>query len=267
MIPSICFKGISKKIKIEMEKEDTNLIYGINPVTEALNKRSQFQKIVIEDGKKNPRLQKIVAMARQQSVKVEFLEGKLFSKKFGKHSQQGVVGFRSAKECLSLEQLMSQANELDSAPTLVALDEVQDPHNMGAIIRSAEVMGIHGLIVPNRRSAPLNETVAKCSSGALESLPIAEVVNMARALEDLKEAGFWIGGVDLDGETEVYQHNFDQPTVLVFGGEGKGVRPLVKKSFDFSLTIPMKHSDNSLNVSNACAIVFYEILRQKKMST
>ena len=249
-----------------MEKENPNLIYGINPVTEALNKRSQFQKIVIEDGKKNPRLQKIVATARQQSVKVEFLDPKLFSKKFGKNSQQGVVGFRSAKECLDLEELIAQANELDEAPTLVALDEVQDPHNMGAIIRSAEVMGIHGLIVPNRRSAPLNETVAKCSSGALESLPIAEVVNMVRALEDLKEAGFWIGGVDLDGTTEVYQHKFDQPTVVVFGGEGKGVRPLVKKSFDFSLTIPMKHTDNSLNVSNACAIVFYEILRQKKLS-
>jgi len=250
-----------------MEEKNSNLIYGINPVTEALNKKSQFQKIVVEDGKKNPRLQKIIDSARKQSVKVEFLDSKLFSKKFGKHSPQSVVGFRSAKSCLSLEELINQSRRLDTAPTLVALDEVQDPHNMGAIIRSAEVMGIHGLIVPNRRSAPLNETVAKCSSGALESLPIAEVVNMARALEDLKEAGFWIGGVDLDGETEVYQHNFDQSTVLVFGGEGKGVRPLVKKSFDFSLTIPMKHTDNSLNVSNACAIVFYEILRQKKTSS
>lgn len=249
-----------------MEEKNSNLIYGINPVTEALNKRSQFQKIVVEDGKKNPRLQKIIDSAREQSVKVEFLDGKLFSKKFGKHYPQSVVAFRSAKQCLSLEELISQNKGFDTAPTLVALDEVQDPHNMGAIIRSAEVMGIHGLIVPSRRSAPLNETVAKCSSGALESLPIAEVVNMARALDDLKEAGFWIGGVDLDGETAVYQHNFDQPTVLVFGGEGKGVRPLVKKSFDFSLTIPMKHSDNSLNVSNACAIVFYEILRQKKTS-
>jgi 23S rRNA (guanosine2251-2'-O)-methyltransferase len=250
-----------------MEEKNSNLIYGINPVTEALNKQSKFQKIVVEDGKNNPRLQKIIDTAREQSVKVEFLNGKLFSKKFGKYSPQSVVGFRSAKKCLSLEELISQSKELDTAPILVALDEVQDPHNMGAIIRSAEVMGIGGLIVPSRRSAPLNETVAKCSSGALESLRIAEVVNMARALEDLKEGGFWIGGVDLDGETAVYQHNFDQPTVVVFGGEGKGVRPLVKKSFDFSLTIPMKHSDNSLNVSNACAIVFYEILRQKRLSS
>ena len=166
-----------------MEKENSNLIYGINPVTEALNKQSKFQRIVVEDGKNNPRLQKIIDTARQQSVKVEFLDGKLFSKKFGKYSPQSVVGFRSAKICLSLEELISQSKGLDFAPTLVALDEVQDPHNMGAIIRSAEVMGVHGLIVPSRRSAPLNETVAKCSSGALESLRIAEVVNMMGVIE------------------------------------------------------------------------------------
>jgi len=249
-----------------MGKENSNFIYGINPVAEALNQRSKFQKIVVEDNKKNPRLQEIISTARKQSIRIEFLESRLFSKRFGKYSPQGIVGYRPAKHCLTLEELIIKTKELDSVPTLVALDEVQDPRNMGAIIRSAKVMGIHGIIIPSRRSAPLNETVAKCSVGALESINIAEVSNMLRALENLKRFGFWIVGVDLYGTTEVFHHNFIQPSVLIFGGESKGIRPSIKKSFDFSLSIPMKHSNNSLNVSNACAIVFYEVLRQKKLS-
>ncbi|MFQ5716279.1 MAG: 23S rRNA (guanosine(2251)-2'-O)-methyltransferase RlmB [Nitrospinales bacterium] len=149
-------------------------------------------------------------------------------------------------------------------PTLAVLDGIQDPQNLGAVIRSAEALGIHGIILPRRRTAPLNETVAKCSSGALETIPIAMAINLANALKLLKKHGFWVVGVDTDGKKPCYRLSFDSPTALLIGSEGKGIRPLLKRACDFTVSIPMKGKVGSLNVSAASAVLFYEILRQKR---
>lgn len=239
-----------------------NFIYGINPVQEAL-KAGRCHKIVIEDGKQHSRIRPITDLARTQGIRIEALPGQVFKKKYPSCVHQGVIAYISEKETVSLSGLVELAFQADPQPTLVLLDEIQDPHNMGAIIRSAEVLGIQGLIIPKHRSAPLNETVAKCSAGAIEILPVAWVTNLAQAIEELKEAKFWIVGVDMDGEKKCHEFDFNMPTALVIGGEEKGIRPIVKKACDFTVCIPMKGQIQSLNASTASAVVFYEILRQK----
>ena len=168
---------------------------------------------------------------------------------------------------LKLPDLMDRAFTQTPHPVLVLVDEIQDPQNLGALIRSAYVLGMQGLVLPERRSAPLNETVAKCSSGAMESLPIATVTNLNRALERLKDAKFWIVGVDMDGERPCYEFEFNLPTALVIGGEGKGIRPSVKKACDFTVSIPMDGHLGSLNAATAASIVFYEIQKQRRAAT
>jgi len=164
-----------------------------------------------------------------------------------------------------LEELIELAFQKSPLPILVALDSIQDPQNLGAIIRSAEALGIHGIVLPKNRTSAINETVAKCSSGAIEYLPIAWVTNLTRGIEQLKKAGFWVAGIAPDGNTPCYQHKFDAPMVLVIGGEEKGIRPLLKKSCDVTLKIPMEGSLGSLNASAAAAVIFYETLRQKNI--
>ena len=175
-----------------------------------------------------------------------------------------MVGIFAIIQGLELDELVQRAFQKSRLPVLVVLDSIQDPQNLGAIIRSAETLGIQGMILPKNRTSTLNETVAKCSSGAIEHLPIAWVTNLTRGIEHLKEKGFWIAGVVPDGNTPCHQYKFDTPIVLVLGGEEKGIRPLLKKSCDVTLNIPMQGAIGSLNASAAAAILFYEALRQKK---
>ena len=165
---------------------------------------------------------------------------------------------------MSLDELIRQAFQKTSKPTLAVLDCIQDPQNIGALIRSAEAQGINGIILPKNRSAPLNETVVKCSSGAIETVAITTVINLAKTLETLKKNGFWIIGVDMNGEKTCDRFSFDSPIALVLGNEEKGIRPLLKRNCDFTVSIPMGGIVGSLNVSTAGAILFYEILRQKR---
>ena len=164
---------------------------------------------------------------------------------------------------MTLDDLIANALKESEHPILVLPDGIQDPHNLGAIIRSAEAMGIQGMVLPRHRVASLNETVAKCSSVAVEKLPVTWVTNLTNAIEKLKEAGFWIVGIDPVGKTSCYDFKFEMPVALLIGGEGKGIRPLLKKTCDFTLVIPMVGSMNSLNTSAAGAVIFYEVLRQK----
>lgn len=221
-------------------------------------------KIVVDKGKQNPAIRSILEICQSSQIKVETLSRGAFRKKYGACSTQGIVGQFTSKEMLHLDELVRQAYQQTASPTLAMLDGIQDPQNMGAIIRSAEVLGVQGVIIPKRRTAPINETVAKCSAGAVETLPIAATESFAQAIQDLKKAGFWIVGVDMAGGQPCGQFKFDMPTALVIGGEEKGVRPLIKKSCDFMVSIPMAGKINSLNASAASAIIFYEILRQKK---
>lgn len=248
-------------------QEKDNFIFGVNPVYEALKaSKRRCYKIVLEEGKGHSRIRAILDLARPQGVRVETLPRPVFQKKYHSGSHQGIIAYFSDKETLSLEDLIQQAFQADPQPTLVLLDEIQDPHNVGAIIRSAEVLGVQGVVITKHRSAPLNETVAKCSAGAMEMMPMAWVTNLSQTVEELKQAGFWTVGVDIDGEKQCGQFDFNMPTALVIGGEEKGIRPGLRKVCDFTVSIPMRGTIGSLNASAAAAVVFYEVLRQKELS-
>ncbi|MBC8287529.1 MAG: 23S rRNA (guanosine(2251)-2'-O)-methyltransferase RlmB [Nitrospinae bacterium] len=249
-----------------MKSAEQSLIVGINPVMEALlaSKRRCY-RLIVEQGKTPPRIQAVIELAKEKCIPIEPLPKSAFQNKFKKQVHQGIAGYFSVIVTLELESLIETAFQKSSLPTLVILDGIQDPQNLGAIIRSAETLGIQGMILPKHGTSSLTETVAKCSSGAIEHLPIAWVTNLARCMEQLKEAGFWIAGVVPDGEMPCYQYQFDTPVALVIGGEEKGIRPLLKKSCDVTLAIPMKGKLGSLNAASASTVVFYENLRQKKM--
>jgi 23S rRNA (guanosine2251-2'-O)-methyltransferase len=248
-----------------MEDKKPSILYGINPVLEALKAgKRQCHKIVVKDKNANSRIQSVSTLARSLQVKVETLPQKEFQHKYGNYAHQSIIGYFSPKKPLELKELIQQALKAEPTPALVVLDGIQDPQNLGAIIRAAQTLGIQGVILPERRSASLTETVAKCSAGAIEQLPIASVNNLAQTLERLKKAGFWIVGVDSGGKTPCYEFQFDMPVALIIGGEEKGIRPLLLKNCDFTINIPMMGTLDSLNAATASAVVFYEILRQKK---
>jgi len=247
-----------------MKSVDNSIIYGLNPVFEAFKARKRrCYKLVIEHGKNQTRLQALIKLAHENKVHIETIPKTIFQKKYRNHNHQGVVGIFSVIQTLALKELIEISFKNSRLPVLVAIDSIQDPQNLGAIIRSADAFGIQGMILPKNRTSTLNETVAKCSSGAIEHLLISTTTNLVRGIEQLKEAGFWIVGVIPDGSTHCYQYKFDAPTVLIIGGEEKGIRPLLKKSCDSTLKIPMEGSLGSLNASAAAAVIFYEVLRQK----
>ncbi len=245
-------------------KNRQEIVYGVHPLQQALalGKRECY-KIVLEKGKPPARLASLLDLAKTQGTRVEALPSEVFRKKYGKLNHQGMVGYFSPIQTLELETLIEQAFQSCPHPALVLADEIQDPQNLGALIRSAWVLGLQGLILPRHRSAPLNETVAKCSAGAIESLPVACVSNLKQAADSLKEKGFWIVGVDMEGDRACYEFDFNTPVALIIGGEEKGVRPILKKACDFTVSIPMAGELGSLNASTAAAIVFYEIQKQR----
>lgn len=248
-----------------MEDRKLTLVYGINPIWEALSaQKRRCHKILLKEGKPNPRIQSILKLAKSVGVKVETVPKPQFQKNYGAYAHQNIIGYFSPIDLLELDDLVRQAFHTTAHPTLVILDEIQDPQNLGAIIRSAEVLGIQGLIVPERRSAPLNDTVAKCSAGAIERLPLSSVQNLANTLDTLKKEGFWIVGVEPQAKTACYEFQFDLPVAVIIGGEEKGIRPLLRKKCDFTLAIPMQGKLNSLNATAASTVIFYEILRQKQ---
>jgi 23S rRNA (guanosine2251-2'-O)-methyltransferase len=248
-----------------MNSFDHSTIFGLNPVFEALKARKRrCYKLIIEQGKSQTRFNSLIELARENKVPIETIPKTDFKKIYRSHNHQGIVGIFAIIQALELDELVQQAFERSQLPVLVVLDSIQDPQNLGAIIRSAETLGVHGMVLPKNRTSTINETVAKCSSGAIEHLPIAWVTNLTRGVEQLKEKGFWIAGVVPDGDTPCHEYKFDTPVVLVLGGEEKGIRPLLKKTCDVTLNIPMQGAIGSLNASAAAAILFYEALRQKK---
>ncbi len=250
-----------------MREKKPNLIFGIHPVTKALNNRQrECYKLVVKEGAAKSRIGAVLPLAKARRVKVETLPAAAFNEKYRGHVHQNIIGYFSAKKSLDLEDLIAQALEHDPAPTLVLLDEIQDPQNLGAILRSAEALGIQGIVLPRRRSAPLSEAAAKSSAGAIEHLDCATVSSLSLAVDLLKKAGFWIVAVDAAGGTPCHAFSFDMPHALIIGGEAKGIRPLLRKKCDFHVSIPMTGATEALNASAAAAVIFYEILRQKKSS-
>jgi len=233
-------------------------------VREALESGRAIDHISIARGRHGERLEELVRRARQRGVPVRFEDRAQVDRLAGTSQHQGVVAFVAAKKMLGLEDLLAGASAADAGKgLLVLLDGVEDPHNLGAIVRTALAAGADGVVIPERRAAPLTEAVERASAGALAHLPVARVTNLVRAMEKLKEAGYWLVGLDeraAKGYTEV---DFTQPTAVVLGGEGKGLHELTRKRCDFLVSIPTTGPVRSLNVSVAAGIVLFEAVRQR----
>ncbi len=243
---------------------EDQLVWGIHPVLELLEARPRsIHELLIQKGKTSRKLQEIIDLARKHQVKVKFTT-LIRTPGSRQMNHQGVVARTMPLETLN-EQDFLQLIMASGTPFVLALDSIQDPHNLGAIIRSAAAAGVTGLILPKDRSAPLTGTVAKISAGALTHLPVCQSTNFVRMLQKLKEQGIWVYGTIKDGGTSIYQTTFSGPLCLVIGGEEKGIRPLVKDQCDFRVTIPMQRKIDSLNASVAAAVVIFEIVRQKEL--
>ena len=233
-----------------------SILSGIHPVAEALRAHHPLDRILIAQGAGGPRLQEIIDLARRASVAVRFEPRSALDRLAGSSAHQGVVAMGAAKKYADL-------NEVSSSDLIVVLDGVEDPHNLGAIVRTAHAAGAGGIIIPERRAAGVTDVVAKAAAGALEHLPITRVTNINRTLEELKESGHWIYGLDERGTEDYHQVEYTTPTVIVLGGEGKGLHEQVRKHCDVLVRIPMHGKISSLNVSVATGVVLFEWRRRR----
>ena len=243
-----------------MKEFQDNIIIGRNPVIEALKTGREIEKICIAKGTEGS-IKKIEAMAAEAGLSV-FYEEKRVLDKISPGNHQGVIAYVSAYVYCDVEDIMERAVKSGEDPFIIILDGVEDPHNLGAVMRTAEACGAHGIVIPKRRSASVNATVVKASAGAAEHVLCARVPNIGQVIDKLKGFGVWIAACDTGGEP-YYKSNLNGGVGLVLGGEGTGLGTLVKKKCDFTLSIPMKGQINSLNVSNAAAILMYEVRRQR----
>ena len=238
-------------------------IYGINSVTEALKARGRaFEWVGMAKERHDIRLQRLIEDCRRLSVPVRFLQRTELDRMAGNAAHQGVVAVTSAKQYNDLADVI--AAKRGNHALLVVLDGVEDPHNLGAILRTADAAGANGVVIPERRAAAVTGTVTKASAGASEHLPIAKVTNISRTIEELKESNVWTVGLDERGAQTYDSLDYNMDCALVLGGEGKGLHDLVKRKCDFLVSIPMLGKVPSLNVSVAAGVVLYEIVRQRR---
>ena len=230
---------------------------------EALRSGRPINKILIAEGGQPGSLREIFSMAREGNIPVQKAERRRLNKFVPETAHQGVVALAAAREYVEVEDILASVKP-GEAPLLILLDEINDPHNLGAILRTADASGVHGVIIPRRRSAPLTQVVAKSSAGAVEYVPVARVANLAMTMEDLKKKGLWIAGADAAGEELYWDARLDGPLALVIGGEDKGLGRLVKERCDLLVRFPLHGRVNSLNASVAAALFAYEGLRQRR---
>lgn len=239
-------------------------IVGRNAVREALKGKRTLQRILVSDEPARGALLEIIGMARDAGIEVRRTPIQQLNK-YGKNTpHQGVVAVVSQVAFTSLDEVLLSA---EPNPLLVILDGIEDTHNVGAIIRTAECAGATAVIIPKRHGAPINETVAKTSAGAIEHIPIVQIGNVVQTLKYLKEKGFWVLGAHMEGEGLLYDTDMTVPTVLVIGNEAKGISRLVKETCDFLVRIPMYGQLNSLNASVAAALLLYEAVRQRHVKS
>ena len=245
----------------ENDRED--VIEGRNAVIEALRAGRAIDKIYIAKGEVDKTLGHIASRAREAGIVVVEADRRKLDSMSVTHVHQGVLALAAVREYATVAGLLAIAEERGEPPFIVACDEISDPHNLGAILRTAECAGAHGVIIPKRRSAGLTATVDKASAGAAEHVPVARVANMASALRELKEAGLWIYGTAADGASPLWETDLSGPVCLVIGSEGDGMSRVVSEQCDFRVSIPMKGKIGSLNASASAAVVMYEALRHR----
>ncbi|MEE9170286.1 MAG: 23S rRNA (guanosine(2251)-2'-O)-methyltransferase RlmB [bacterium] len=241
-----------------------NVIYGINSVRAALESDRPIEKILISKTSPKGRYSSLIALAKQRKTTLQFVPSEAISRRAKTDKHQGILALIGGVPLLSLEELLGLIKPIDEPAILAMLDGIEDPHNLGAIIRSAEAAGLSGLILPQHRSAPLSPIVSSTSSGAIYHLPIARVTNLAQSVERLKKEGFWIVGSAERGSKPFWDLPGDLPLVVIIGNEGRGIHRLVKEKCDYLITIPMYGKTPSLNASVAAALLFYEIRRKRE---
>lgn len=238
------------------------IIEGRNAVLEAFRAGKTIDKLFVLDGCQDGPVKSILREAKKTDTIINFVDKERLDRLANSGHHQGVVAHAAAYEYAEVEDILNAAKEKGEAPFIFILDEIEDPHNLGAIIRTANLCGAHGVIIPKRRAVGLTATVAKTSAGAVNYTPVAKVTNIAKTIEELKKEGMWFVCADMDGQT-MYDLNLTGPIGLVIGNEGAGVSRLVKEKCDFTASIPMKGDIDSLNASVAAGVLAYEIVRQR----
>jgi 23S rRNA (guanosine2251-2'-O)-methyltransferase len=241
----------------------SEFIVGKNPVLEALRSGHAINKIWIGEGTQKGQVNQILDLAKENGIQFQFVPKQKLESLIDTKNHQGVVASVAAYEYAELEDLFTKATEKGEDPFFLILDEIEDPHNLGSILRTADAAGAHGVIIPKRRAVGLTATVAKASTGAIEYVPVVRVTNIARTMDELKKRGLWFAGTDAKGDTDFRQASFDLPIGLVIGSEGKGISRLIKEKCDFLLQVPMQGKVTSLNASVAASLLMYEVLRKR----
>lgn len=249
--------------KDQLSAEADGMIEGRNAVIEALRTQTNIDKIYIQRGETDKTLGHIASKARAAGIVVVEADRRKLDGMSRTHAHQGVIALAAVREYVSVEDILADAAAKGEQPLLVVCDEISDPHNLGAIIRTAYCAGAHGVIIPKRRSAGLTSIVAKTSAGAVSHMKVARVPNIPALLKDLKKQGIWVFGTAADGTTGLYQADLKGPAAIVIGSEGDGMTRLAAENCDFLVSIPMKGDLNSLNASASAAILLYEVVRQR----
>jgi 23S rRNA (guanosine2251-2'-O)-methyltransferase len=240
------------------------IIYGINPVLEALrSERHGLNKILLAEGKGGGPVRLLRQLAREKGIPIQVSPKEALDRLAGGGHHQGILGFTAASSYSTWEDLLDRVRSAQGKAIVLVLDSIEDPQNLGSLIRTAEACGVKGVIIPKDRAAGITPAVVKASAGAVAHLPIVRVTNLASTLEELKKERFWIVGADSHAKKSLYDLKFDMNVGLVIGSEGKGVRPLLLKKCDYTVSIPMRGKVSSLNAAIAGAVILFEILRQQ----
>ena len=252
-----------KNLNKEEDKDFSDQIEGRNSVLELLESGKDINKIFIERGEKHGSINKIIGIARDRKIVTVEVDRNKINQMAKTDNPQGVIAIVPPFDYCEVEDILNVAKERNEDPFVIVLDGIEDPHNLGSIIRTAETAGVHGVIIPKRRAVSVNSTVNKASAGAVEHMKIARVTNISDAIEELKQAGLWVCGTAVDTNKYYYNQDLTGPLAIVIGNEGKGIGEKVKKNCDFLVKIPMKGKVQSLNASVSTGIVVYEAVKQR----
>ena len=257
-----------KEFKIEFSMQDflntdMDKLEGRNPVSEALKSNRSINKILISKGDREGSIRQIVALAREKGIVVQEVEKSVLDNISSTHSHQGVIAYAAIKEYVDVEDILEAAEKKGEPPFIIILDEIADAHNLGSVLRTANAVGAHGVVIPKRRAVGLTSTVAKASAGAVEYVPVARVSNIPQTIEFLKKKNIWVVGTDSTGDKPFFKSDLKGAIALVIGSEGEGMGKLVRERCDFVVSIPMQGEISSLNAAVAAAVVMYEILKQR----
>ncbi|TYQ17014.1 UNVERIFIED_CONTAM: 23S rRNA (guanosine2251-2'-O)-methyltransferase [Acetivibrio alkalicellulosi] len=248
---------------VDDKLNDVDKLEGRNPVLEAIKANRTINKLLVQKGNREGSIKHLIALAKEKGIVIQETDRINLDKISTTHAHQGVIAYVSFKDYVEVDDILEAASLKDEAPFIVILDGIEDPHNLGSILRTANAVGAHGVIIPKRRAVGLNAAVSKASAGAIEYVPVARVTNIAHTIEYLKKKNIWIVGTDLSGEKAFYESDLKGPIGLVLGSEGEGMGKLITQKCDFVVNIPMKGEISSLNASVAGAVIMYEIVKQR----